>query len=117
MTENVDLFPTPNPDLATLESSITAYRDAFAEATFRDKRAVILKKQRGEELQEAIYRLSHYVDAVAQGDPATILAAGYDVGQSTGNRFGRAPKSENMRGERVQGGPGNLKISEEGRGG
>src|SRR3546814_9185584 len=110
MTENVDLFPTPNPDLATLESSITAYRDAFAEATFRDKRAVILKKQRGEELQEAIYRLSHYVDAAAQGDPASILAAGYDVGQSTGNRIGRAPKAENLRVEHVQVGTGILQL-------
>src|SRR3546814_16275691 len=66
MTEHADLFPAPTPDLTVLETSITAYRDAYAEATFRDKRAVILKHQRGDELQEAIYSLSQDVDAVAQ---------------------------------------------------
>ncbi|MFB2120752.1 fibronectin type III domain-containing protein [Parapedobacter sp. 2B3] len=110
MTENADLFPAPIPDLTALESSITAYRDAFAEATFRDKRAVILKKQRGQELQEAVYRLSHYVDAVAQGDPATILAAGYDVGQPSTNRVGHTPKAENLRVEHVQVGTGILLL-------
>src|SRR3546814_7249457 len=81
MTENADLFPDPTPALTTLESRLTAYRDAYAEATFRDRRAAALKKHRGDDLQEAIYRLSHYVDKVAQGDPATILAAGYRASQ------------------------------------
>ena len=71
MNENADLFPDPVPGLEELETRLEAYRDAYAEATFRDKRAVVLKKQRGAELQEVIYRLSHYVDAVAQGDPAS----------------------------------------------
>ena len=105
-TENADLFPAPTPALTVLGSSITAYRDAYAEATFRDKRAVILKKQRGEELQKVIYRLSQYVDAVAQGDPAIILAAGFEVGQPTTNRIGRTPKAENLRVEHVQVGTG-----------
>jgi|GEM_PF-346052 len=110
MTENADLFPNPTPDLTELETRLTTYRDAYAEATFRDKRAVILKKQRGSELQAVIYRLSHYVDAVASGDPATILAAGYKVGQSPNNRNGRTPKVENLRVEYVQVGSGILKL-------
>lgn len=110
MTEHVDVFPDPTPGLTELETRLDAYRNAYAEATFRDKRAVILKKQRGEELQEVIYRLSHYVDAVAQGDPATILAAGYEVGKPTSNRIGRAPKAENLRVEHVQVGSGILQL-------
>ena len=110
MTENADLFPDPNPSLTALEDTLSAYRDAYAEATFRDKRAVILKKQRGEELQEVIYRLSHYVDAVAQGDPATILAAGYEVGQPSTNRTGRTPKAANLRVEHVQVGTGVVQL-------
>ena len=110
MTENADLFPAPDPDLATLESRLAAYRDAYAEATFRDKRAVILKKQRGDDLQQVIYRLSHYVDKVAQGNPATILAAGYEVGRSTGNRIGRTPKAENLRVKHVQVGTGIVQL-------
>ncbi|MEC3880824.1 hypothetical protein [Parapedobacter sp. 10938] len=110
MTENADLFPAPNPDLTVLENAITAYREAYAEATFRDKRAVILKKQQGEDLQEVIYRLSHYVDGVAQGNPATILAAGYEVGQPSTNRVGRTPKAENVRVEHLQVGTGILQL-------
>lgn len=110
MSENADLFPDPVPDLATLEGSLNAYRDAYAEATFRDKRMVVLKGQRGGDLQEVIYRLSHYVDAVAQGDPATILAAGYDVSKPTTNRHGRTPKAENLRVEHVQVGTGIIQL-------
>lgn len=110
MTENADLFTAPNPDLTVLQSALTAYREAYAEATFRDKRAVILKQQQGAELQEVIYRLSQYVDAVAQGNPATILAAGYDVGQPTTNRVGRTPKAENLRVEHIQVGTGIVQL-------
>jgi len=110
MTENAELFPTPDPDLAILESSIATYRDAYAEATFRDKRAVVLKKQQGDELQEVIYRLSHYVDAVAMGNPATILAAGYRVSRSSTTPIGRTPKAENLRVEHVQVGSGILQL-------
>src|SRR5690606_41039829 len=69
ISENAELFPEPTPALTELESSLEAYREAYAEAAFLDKRAVVLKRQQGEELQEVIYRLSHYVDAVANGDP------------------------------------------------
>ena len=110
MTENADLFPEPTPELTVLESSLEAYREAFAEAAFLDKRAVILKKQRGVELQEVIYRLSHYVDNVANGDPAIILAAGYDVSQPTTNRAGRTPKAENLRVTHVQVGTGIVQL-------
>src|SRR5690606_16548897 len=106
MTENADMFTNPVPDLAALESCLSAYRDAYAEATFRDKRAVLLKGQKGKELQEVIYRLSHYVDAVAQGDAAVILAAGFQVARSSTNRTGRTPKAENLRAEHVQVGSG-----------
>src|SRR5690554_5972264 len=106
MSENEALFTDPVPDLATFENSLNAYRDAYAEATYRDKRAVVLKGQKGTELQVLIYRLSHYVDAVAQGDPAVILAAGYRVARSTTNRYGGAPKAENLRVQHVQVGSG-----------
>jgi len=110
MTENAELFPEPTPALTVLESCLEAYREAYAEAAFLDKRAVILKKQQGEELQEVIYRLSHYVDSVANGDPAIILAAGYEVSQPTTNRAGRTPKAENLRVTHLQVGTGVLQL-------
>ncbi len=42
MTQNADLFTDPIPSLVTFESLLHAYRDAYAEAGFRDKRAVIV---------------------------------------------------------------------------
>lgn len=110
MTENADLFIDPVPDLATLESRIAEYRDAYAEATFRDKRAVVLKGQRGSNLQEVVYRLSHYVDAIAEGDEAIILAAGYRPTRNSTNRIGRTPKAENLRAEHVQVGTGVIQL-------
>src|SRR5690606_7319566 len=110
ISENAELFPEPTPALTALESSLEAYREAYAEASFLDKRAVVLKRQQGEELQEVIYRLSHYVDAVANGDPAIILAAGYDASQPTTNRSGRTPKAENLRVTHLQVGTGVLQL-------
>ena len=110
MSENADLFPDPAPGLTELETRLGIYRDAYAEATFGDRRAAVLKKQRREELQEVIYRLSHYVDAVAKGDPAVILAAGYRVGRSTNTPIGRTPKAENLRVKHVQVGSGIIQL-------
>ncbi|MBD1433220.1 fibronectin type III domain-containing protein [Sphingobacterium sp. DN00404] len=110
MTENADMFVDPVPDLETLESRLSAYRAAFAEASFRDQRAVILKGQEGERLQEIVYRLSHYVDAVAQGDPGIIVAAGYQPSESTGNRIDRTPKAENLRVSHIQVGLGIVRV-------
>ncbi|HLT88965.1 MAG TPA: hypothetical protein VKZ57_15350 [Sphingobacterium sp.] len=110
MTENADMFTDPVPDLETLENRLSAYRAAFAEASFRDQRAVILKGQEGKRLQEVVYRLSHYVDAVAQGDPGIIVAAGYKASGSTGNRLERTPKAENLRVSHVQVGLGIVQL-------
>ncbi|GGH19430.1 hypothetical protein FAZ19_10770 [Sphingobacterium alkalisoli] len=110
MTTNSDLFPEPVPSLTTLEGHLNAYRDAYAEARFRDKRAVILKGQKGKDLQETIYRLSHYVDAVAKGDEAMIVAAGFSFTRPTTNRIGRTPQAENLRIENVQVGTGILRV-------
>lgn len=110
MTQNADLFPDPNPSLATLEEKLNAYREAYAEASFRDKRAVIVKSKTGKDLQEVIYRLSHYVDAVATGDPEFIVAAGYRPAQSTTNRIGKTPRARDLRIENVQVGTGVLRI-------
>src|SRR3546814_13768967 len=58
----------------------------------------------------AIYRLSHYVDKVAQGDPATILAAGYRASRSKHVPIGRIPKAQNLRVKHVQVGTGIIQL-------
>lgn len=110
MSENRELFPDPVPSLESFENSLEAYRTAYVEAQFRDQRAIILKGQKGSALREAIYRLSSYVDAVAQGDPAMIVAAGYRVNQSNGNRINYTPKGEGLRASHIAVGSGIIQL-------
>ncbi|NGM61672.1 hypothetical protein G5B30_07045 [Sphingobacterium sp. SGG-5] len=110
MTENADMFPNPVPDLATFETLLTNYQKAYLEAQFRDQRTVIIKGQLGRELQEAIYRLSTYVDSVALGDPGIIVAAGYQPRQSPANRIERTPKAENLRATHMEVGSGIVRL-------
>lgn len=110
MTENATMFVDPEPALVTLEASLAAYRAAYAEATHRDMRAVVLKGQKGKDLHQVIYRLSHYVDAQAQGDPNIILAAGYRPSKSTQSRVGRTPKATGLVVRNMEVGSGTLRI-------
>lgn len=110
MTQNAELFPAPTPSLTILEDSLNTYREAYAEATFRDKRAVVLKGQKGDDLQQVIYRLSQYVDIVADGDEAVILAAGFRPTLPKTNRLGRTPQAEHVRIEVVKIGTGVVRI-------
>lgn len=110
MTENYDMFPHPVPSMATLESALIDYRDAYIEAMYRDRRAIVLKGQKGKELHEVLYRLSHYVDAIAKGDPAIILAAGYRPSKSKQSRVGATPKASDIRVQNYEVGSGMLKV-------
>ncbi|SKB93558.1 hypothetical protein SAMN05660841_03143 [Sphingobacterium nematocida] len=111
MTDNTGMFVDPVPALPVLESALVAYRAAYAEATHRDMRAVVIKGQKGKDLQQVIYRLSHYVDAQALGDPNIILAAGYKPSKSTQNRSGRTPKAAGLKVRNMEVGSGVLKIT------
>ena len=111
MEENEGLFEEPVPSLTVLDSALSAYRAAYAEATHRDMRAVVLKGQKGKALQQVIYRLSHYVDAQAQGDPAIILAAGYRPSKSKRYRAGAPPKAHRARVQNGEVGSGVLWVS------
>lgn len=101
MTENVDLFPEPDPSLADLDTAIADFREAVSEAAHRDMRMVELKNQKQVELRRVIYNLSLYVDRVAQGDVATILAAGF-LPNKDAEPAGPAPKPTNFRVEQPQ---------------
>lgn len=111
MTDNASMFVDPVPALPVLESALIAYRAAYVEASYRDIRAVLIKGQKGKDLQAVIYRLSHYVDAQALGDPNIILAAGYKPSKSTRNRSGRTPKATGLKVKNMEVGSGVLKIS------
>lgn len=96
MTENADLFPEPDPTLAELDTAIADFREAVSEAAYRDRRKVEVKNQLQDGLKQVIYGLSLYVDKVAQGNPATILAAGF-LPSKDAVPSGIAPKPTNLR--------------------
>lgn len=70
---------------------------AVTDAAFRDQRAIVLRDQWRHRLERTIYELSKYVDTIARGDKAVIMAAGFMPSQSNGNRYGRAPRPTNLR--------------------
>ena len=96
MTENADLFPEPDPTLAELETAFAGLQHALSAAAFRDMRNVELKNQRHAELKRVVHGLSLYVDHVAQGNAAIILAAGF-LPSKDSTRIGPPPKPTNFR--------------------
>ena len=96
MTENADLFPEPDPTLAELDTAIADFRQAVSEAAHRDMRMVELKNQQQVVLRRVIYHLSLYVDRVAQGNVATILAAGF-LPSKDAESAGPGPKPTDFR--------------------
>lgn len=96
MTENVDLFPDPDPTLAELDSALSDFRLSLSEAAFRDMRKVVVKNQMQAKLRQVIYGLSLYVEKVSQGDQAMILAAGF-LPNRTATKTGIAPKPVDFR--------------------
>ena len=109
MTENADLFPEPAPTLAELDTAIADLREALAEAAFRDMRKVELKNQRHAALKQVVYGLSLYVDHVAKGDAATILAAGF-LPNKDHTPTGPPPKPTDFRVELLDTGEQRLKL-------
>lgn len=101
-TENASLFPDPVPTLADLESSLQAYRNGLSEASFRDMRQVELKNQQAAHLKSLLYDFSLYVETVAQGNPATIMAAGFTPSKKGVIGTGITPKPTDFRVEIVQ---------------
>ena len=97
MRQHADVFESPSPSLEDVEAAVVAFRDATTEAAFRDRRAIVLREQRQADLKALIYELSKYVDTVAKGDEAVVLAAGFIPSKPSSNRTGRAPQPGNLR--------------------
>src|SRR5690606_24914360 len=77
MTDN-DQFPNPVPELSVLETDLTNYRAAVADAVRGGKHATTVRNQSREQLESTLRSLALSVQQVAMGDPAIILAAGFD---------------------------------------
>lgn len=96
-TENASIFPEPQPSLDDLTAAIDQFRSSMTEASFRDMRQVVLKNQHATALKEVLYNLSLYVETVAQGDPAIVLAAGFIPSKELRGQVGSSPKPHDLR--------------------
>lgn len=99
ITENASIFTDPNPTIEELEAGIETFKSSRTEARFRDMRQVALKSQHATALKQLLYNLSLYVERIAQGDPAVILAAGFIPSKDFNTPVGVAPKPVDLRAE------------------
>lgn len=91
-TENAVLFPDATELVAALKTELDLFRNSVAEASYRDKRQVVIKNQNGTALRQALYQLSLHVEMVAKGDPNLILAAGFTPSKPRSIPVGISPK-------------------------
>ncbi|MEC3880883.1 hypothetical protein [Parapedobacter sp. 10938] len=96
-TENAGIFVEPRPSMDDLSAAIEQFRTSMTEASFRDMRQVVLKNQHATALKEILYNLSLYVETIAQGDPAIVLAAGFIPSKDMREPVGLSPKPYDVR--------------------
>ncbi|WP_257669758.1 hypothetical protein [Parapedobacter tibetensis] len=113
MTDRADLFTDPAPALSVIQTGLADFRNAMVNARYYDRQSIVRRDQLRAELESNLRRLALYVDQVADGDPHTILAAGYGHKQ-TGATSGVAapnPKPLNLLAQAVGVGTGRVKLS------
>lgn len=97
VSEHVDLFPEALDTLVAIEAHVLTYRKSITDATYRDIRNIELRNQQGEQLKDLLYDFSLYVESVAQGDPALIMAAGFTISKKSSSYTRGAPKATDFR--------------------
>ncbi|WP_257670665.1 fibronectin type III domain-containing protein [Parapedobacter tibetensis] len=90
MTGN-GLFPNPVPELSVLDTDLSDYRVAVVEAVRGGKHATTVRDRVRGRLENTLHSLAFSVQQVAMGDPAVILAAGFDHNKAREPK-GRCPQ-------------------------
>ncbi|RKO71476.1 hypothetical protein D7322_12015 [Sphingobacterium puteale] len=94
MAQEAILFPTPVPSLTVLESALAAFRNSATEAAYRDTRAIMVRKQKREELVYVLKELGKYVDTIAGNDDTIVLAAGFNIKKTSSSYAGLVRKAQ-----------------------
>ena len=89
MNENTH-YPTPDPDLAALQTAIIDFQQAIVKSKDGSKEDTADKNAKRQILVNLLQRLSYYVQITSIGDEAIILSSGFDV-------VGVLPKPENFK--------------------
>ena len=109
MADNTTLFANPQPPLTVLETGLADFRASMVDASLKNRQTIIIKNQKRSVLENILRELALYVAQVAKGDPAVILAAGYDHSK-TPSPNGPCPKPVNFRVELDTVGTGRVKM-------
>jgi hypothetical protein len=72
-------FPTPVPDLATINNLVVGYSAALAAAKTRDINAVAAKDDARDALSDALGQLANYVMTIANGDKTKLTSSGLEL--------------------------------------
>jgi hypothetical protein len=72
-------FPTPSPSVASVQTSVTAFQDALAEAADGGRTKTALKNDARETLLTKLRTLALYVQVQCDNDLATLLSSGFDA--------------------------------------
>jgi len=110
MANEATLFPTPVPALSVLNAALVAFRNSATEAAYRDTRAIMIRKQKREELVHVIKELGKYVDTIANNDDTIVLAAGYNIRKTSSSYGGFVPKAQRLIAEPSHLGSGRISL-------
>ncbi|RKE56669.1 hypothetical protein [Sphingobacterium detergens] len=113
MAKETTLFPTPVPTLSALEAALTAFRNSATEAAYRDTRAIMIRKQKRQDLVYILKELGKYVDTVANNDDTIVLAAGFNLRKANSSYSGSVPKAQRPIAEPDQVGSGRVNLKTE----
>lgn len=110
MANEAVLFPTPIPALTVLNAALTTFRNSATEAAYRDTRAIMIRKQKREELVYVLKELGKYVDTIAGNDDTIVLAAGFNIRKTNTSYNGFVPKAQRLIAEPDQVGSGRVNL-------
>lgn len=94
MTGNAN-FPTPNPDLADVETARAALAAAFQKALDGARTAKADQRTKNDELNELLRPLRDYVNEIAVGDEDIVLSSGFEASKIPAP-IGKMPQVVNL---------------------
>ena len=86
-------FPNPTPALADVQTAISKYAAALANAIDGSKQDTAIKKQSRDDLEGLLHDLALYVQLTGKDDAAVILSSGFDIAK-TPTPVGVLPKPD-----------------------
>ncbi|MCW8310294.1 MULTISPECIES: fibronectin type III domain-containing protein [Sphingobacterium] len=110
MANETTLFPDPVPALSVLNTALAAFRNSATEAAYRDTRAIMIRKQKRQELVYILKELGKYVDTIANNDDTIVLAAGFNIRKTNASYDGFVPRAQRPIAEPGQIGSGRIVL-------